>query len=666
MRFAVCVVFGVFGVGGIWGGCKDASPSARSSSAAVGGGSGAAVPAGSAAVAPALPIELPPFELAAPADKITAISGDAEAVCALRASGHVDCWGAWSDDPQGRVKRVADVDDAIGIQVTKSRRCIVRRRGLWCASDGGDGDAQIALPPGVEIDEISHNSPCARTTGGRIACWNPSEPARPAVLVPRLKDIAHVGGVCAVTVKRRVQCDLSGRWERVPELGHVRTFAAGWQAGEEEQFQSACAILDDDSVRCFMITQVAGRRGLRLVPGDDKPETARALRGATALAFDDHGLIALVGGKVLTVSDEDGVRAIPRLTDAVAITPRCALRAQGSVVCWGDHDGTLGQPRRAGARSAAPVPVVGIADVVSVARTVNSGWAVTREGKLFHWGAQRTGWPIQVPFDGEAAQVVADPRGYGDEACVVRRDHRVSCRVGQGGFEDIGLADVAALRSDGILEIARLANGTGVTWYGIKPAEREVMHNVEGAVEIASVSSPRCYRTATAVKCTPYECVPDRRGVCSYEDHPYVEIPVADVVELAHGRGSLCARTRQRTVVCWSDAAFAPGPAGSGSGAPVRPEPIAGITDAVGLTSDGETVCAVRADGRLTCWGGDKPTPPHDVLPAGSVAPPVIGAADGCTIRPDGRPACWGNDDGGQLGAGAIIHLDSPAAVPGL
>ena len=75
--------------------------------------------------------------------------------------------------------------------------------------------------------------------------------------------------------------------------------------------------------------------------------------------------------------------------------------------------------------------------------------------------------------------------------------------------------------------------------------------------------------------------------MCTYADHPYVDIPVKDVVELAHGRDTLCARTQQHTVVCWGVAAFAP-PAGSESGAPVPPQVVANLTDAVGLASDYE------------------------------------------------------------------------------
>jgi len=123
----------------------------------------------------------------------------------------------------------------------------------------------------------------------------------------------------------------------------------------------------------------------------------------------------------------------------------------------------------------------------------------------------------------------------------------------------------------------------------------------------------------------------------------------------------LCARQRAGTVTCWTDAAF-----DAGSGARVPPAAIPNTTDAVGLANDYENLCIVHADGRLTCWGGRDHAPPHDILPAHSVAPPVAGALEGCAIRPDGLVACWGNDASGQLGDGAIMKLDAPAAVPGL
>ncbi|HUJ61239.1 MAG TPA: hypothetical protein VLX92_22200 [Kofleriaceae bacterium] len=628
-----------------------------------GSGSGSATPVAAKPTAPAAP----PFELPAPADKITAISGDTEATCVLRASGHVDCWGAWSDDPQGRVKRVAGVDDAIAVRVTKDRRCILRRKALECADEPTQSPTTILTPAGATFDEIAPSRPCARTTDGRVACWDlsPSETPLQAVPEPHLAHVAHLANACVVTDKGGVSCSLGDKWERVPHLEHVRWLAPGLQAGEEEQFQSTCAGFEDGSVRCFAITQIHGRSGLEISADSElKPEEAAALKGATAIAFDDSGVIALVGGKVLIDHDKEPIRTLPVLADAVAITPRCALRAQGSVVCWGDAGETLGQPHLANRRSDTPLPVVGIADVVSVARSKDASWAVTRDGKLYAWGKRETGTAMPVAFDGAATEVVTDQSGYGDEACVLRRDHHVLCRTAEAGFADVGLANVAELREDGGMIAARLADGTAVEWYAIKPTEHHPMHGVTGAVEVAG-TFPRCYRTATAVRCTPYNCVHDAQGVCSYPDQPWADLPVKDIVELVHARDTICGRTKQGGITCWGVAAY-----DAGSAAPVPPQPIAGITDAVGLSvEDGMmgsdlNVCAVRADGRLTCWNPDKPEP-KDVLPLHSVAPPVVGANNGCTIR-DGQALCWGDDDAGQLGIGTVVHLDTPAAVPGL
>jgi alpha-tubulin suppressor-like RCC1 family protein len=119
-------------------------------------------------------------------------------------------------------------------------------------------------------------------------------------------------------------------------------------------------------------------------------------------------------------------------------------------------------------------------------------------------------------------------------------------------------------------------------------------------------------------------------------------------------------------VQCWG--ANANGELGNGTTtASTVPRKVAGITTALGVSAGTNHTCAVIHDGTVRCWGSngsgqlgnDSTSPP---------APPVLSpvqvkdlddavalAAGGfhtCALRAGGKVACWGADGSGQLGDG--------------
>ncbi len=118
---------------------------------------------------------------------------------------------------------------------------------------------------------------------------------------------------------------------------------------------------------------------------------------------------------------------------------------------------------------------------------------------------------------------------------------------------------------------------------------------------------------------------------------------------------------------CWGDGQFGQ------VGAVVLDRP-AGITDvpnlrdAIQIAAGGEHSCAVRASGRVACWGhnhfgqlGNGPpskelgTPqpnPVAVVRVEDAVEVEAGEVHSCARRRSGAIACWGHNDRGQLGAG--------------
>jgi hypothetical protein len=77
------------------------------------------------------------------------------------------------------------------------------------------------------------------------------------------------------------------------------------------------------------------------------------------------------------------------------------------------------------------------------------------------------------------------------------------------------------------------------------------------------------------------------------------KVPIADVVEIAASGGSVCARTRDGKVRCWTDAPRDCGPhAVACTPAPGRD---VGLVDVVEIAMEGERLCARRKDGTVWC-----------------------------------------------------------------
>ena len=165
-------------------------------------------------------------------------------------------------------------------------------------------------------------------------------------------------------------------------------------------FQS-CAVLADGHIRCW-------GSDLDAVLGDDD-------------------LRSFQGGPV----------EVSGVADAVAITlggfHGCALRADGTVACWGVNTGFELGNESAGDFPKAPVAVEGLSNVVSLSAGSHT-CAVIADGTVWCWGSNTDGelgsgvksrreLPTQVRGLA-AAESVAVGQGT---SCAVLRDHTVRC-----------------------------------------------------------------------------------------------------------------------------------------------------------------------------------------------------------------------------------------------
>ncbi|HVZ73011.1 MAG TPA: hypothetical protein VHJ20_11595 [Polyangia bacterium] len=144
------------------------------------------------------------------------------------------------------------------------------------------------------------------------------------------------------------------------------------------------------------------------------------------------------------------------------------------------------------------------------------------------------------------------------------------------------------------------------------------------------------------------------------------------------GTETSCVVLVDGTARCWGVGFLGDGPAVTTTTvAPERAHTVAGLSDAVAISSGRTHVCALRGNGDVVCWGAND----HGQLGRASTCPPAgcetptpvegLGKAVDvraareytCALLVGGTVACWGSNARGQLGA---PNQSFVAAVPGV
>lgn len=370
---------------------------------------------------------------------------------------------------------------------------------------------------------------------------------------------------------------------------------------------------------------------------------------------------------------------VPGLTSATSIAVGgrfgCALLADTSLQCWGDNDiGQLGDGTITSRDTPAPVLGVGgtgnLGGVVAIATSWSHACAVKADGSVTCWGANgsgqlgngSSGWepsnqvPMEVPSVSGAADVAVTSRS----SCALKTDGHVWCwgnnrygQLGDGTFADSfvpvqvrNLAGVVAL-SGGAHYVCALRSGGAVSCWGDAKS---------GQLGDGTWSDS--------------------------EPTPQPVSGLDDAVAIAAGSSHSCALRASGAAVCWGQQGLGGGRLGNGIVTyRVLPTAVPGVTAATSVTTGTKHVCSVGTGGQLTCWGsnsagqlgdtniGRKPRPPRAnpwVVGATQVA---VGSRHTCAPAYGSwmAPLCWGSNQFGQLGdGGAESTTSAPVMVSGL
>ncbi len=400
--------------------------------------------------------------------------------------------------------------------------------------------------------------------------------------------------------------------------------------------------------------------------------------------------------------DEDGCQkdctllAVEKIVAGGTFT--CALLSHGKVRCWGGNaHGQLGLgdiQSRGDQPGELPTPYVALGDLpaLDVAAGTDSTCAVRSDGTVLCWGNNESGqlgigstvkmgdnpgdFPLQPVKLGIGAARITSGGGF---HCALTGQEKVRC-WGNNLLGQLGVGSTNNLGDD-VLDLLTTDVPLGLIVAGV----------------FAGVSHTCAYDGNGALRCWGH----GQAGKLGYDnvvtlgDNPGELPPVFGNVKLGAaatsggaGLSSTCVHTANQRVRCWGDGNF--GKLANGSSMGIGGGPgftpmldlgdiplIAPDLDVQQLAVGAQHACVLVGAGVVRCWGfngegrlglghvnsiGDQP----DELPlkiAVDLGAPALAIYSGsaanhtCAVLEGGHVRCWGNNALGQLGVGSLQHV---------
>jgi len=363
----------------------------------------------------------------------------------------------------------------------------------------------------------------------------------------------------------------------------------------------------------------------------------------------------------------DAAAALGMTTVAVGEAHMCVVKHDGSVWCLGDNSvGQLGNGTRTD--SSLPVPVSGMSNVVAIAATDASTCAIKHDGSLWCWGGYFDDHsvvingslvPVAVAGISDVASVSLFGWGFHEgHVCAVKSDGSLWCW-------DIGIP----VPSDGGGDPSAYDAGSPIDGGG-DPSAYDAGSPIDGGGDPSADGGT--WSDAG-------ECWNGNVGfTMNYSSVPVAVQGMSNVAAVASNGATTCAIKQDGSLWCWGDNTYGDlgiGPTTNYSSIPVA---VQGMSNVAKVSIGVDSVCAIKRDGSLWCWGnidyeqispmcrynydaGSQPNTHISFVPvainwAGSnVTDVVVGGSHTCGVTHDGSISCWGmsasgrNDDSSDL-----------------
>jgi alpha-tubulin suppressor-like RCC1 family protein len=285
---------------------------------------------------------------------------------------------------------------------------------------------------------------------------------------------------------------------------------------------------------------------------------------------------------ITNVSGSSTVSALTNVNGLAASNLHtCALKSNGTVYCWGNNsNGQLGNGNTT--TTATPSPAIGVTDAIAIANSGFHSCALKATGGVSCWGSNFSGQLGNGTTTNSVTPV--DVLGLTD-ATAISASTEHTCALKTGGV---------------VYCWGRFVSSQGVSLVPVQIA------GINDAIALASnTSSHTCaLRASGRVNCWGNNSVGQiGNGTTSTFTASAEVTGLTDAVAIAVGRQHSCALQATGKVSCWGWNIS--GQLGDGTVSPFNANAVTvvGINDAVSVTVGGDTSCALRAGGGMSCWG---------------------------------------------------------------
>ncbi|MBI4012266.1 MAG: hypothetical protein HY359_08175 [Candidatus Rokubacteria bacterium] len=385
----------------------------------------------------------------------------------------------------------------------------------------------------------------------------------------------------------------------------------------------------------------------------------------------------------------------PAVAGAVAVSTSeattCVVRSDGTVWCWGDN--RYGQLGNGTTSEYIPEPIQAVQvtaegggslqDVVAIAAGQVHECALKADGTVWCWGYHYYG-NLGNGKSGVTPGLDCHTQG----GCGT--PYAVQVVSGQGGaFANVlkviaGRMHTCALRSDGTVWCwgynveGELGDGTTTNRSTpVQVTQGNVGTLFTNAADVAAGGGTSCAsKTDGTAWCWGWNfygqvgdgTTRDRKSAVRVKTSKQASL--SEVTDMAGGYHYNCVRRSDTSVLCWGNGQLFARPVLQGG---------SDFSGTVQLAAHISHACARKADGTVWCWGdnswgqlgdgsGLSSGEPVQVLlsPGGPALEDAIDLSRGshafytCARRADGSPWCWGDNEYGQLGDGTFITRPNP------